>query len=83
MNLAPKKGENLERKVAVTLTQRDMLLLKLCLELVNRDYTRGGALRFDIQSLRDKLSTQQRAPDDSTTGTKTGNQTQKRRKERR
>lgn len=56
MNLAPKKGESLERKVTVTLTQRDMLLLKLCLELVNRDYTRSGALHFDIQSLRDKLS---------------------------
>ncbi len=56
MNLAPGKGEGLERKVTVTLTQRDILLLKLCLQLMDRDYTRGGALRFDIQSLRDKLS---------------------------
>ena len=58
MNLALKEGESLESKVTVTLTQRDMLLLKLCLELVDQNYTKGGALRFDIQSLRDKLSHQ-------------------------
>ena len=58
MNLALKEGESLETKVTVTITQRDMLLLKLCLELVDRNYTKGGALRFDIQSLRDKLSHQ-------------------------
>ncbi len=58
MNLALKEGGNLESKVTVVLTQRDMLLLKLCLELVDRNYTKGGALRFDIQSLRDKLSHQ-------------------------
>ncbi len=55
MNLALKEGESLESKVTVILTQRDMLLLKLCLELVGRNYTKSGALRFDIQSLRDKL----------------------------
>ncbi len=58
MNLALKEGKSLESKVTVTITQRDMLLLKLCLELVDRNYTKGGALRFDIQSLRDKLSHQ-------------------------
>ncbi len=58
MNLALKEGGNLESKVTVTVTQRDMLLLKLCLELVDRNYIKGGALRFDIQSLRDKLSHQ-------------------------
>jgi len=56
MNLAPKEGKSLEETVAVTLTQRDILLLKLCLQLVDRNYARGGTLRFDIQSLRDKLS---------------------------
>jgi len=58
MNLALKEGESLESKVTVTLTQRDMLLLKLCLELVDQNYIKGGTLRFDIQSLRDKLSHQ-------------------------
>ncbi len=56
MNLAPKEGESLEGKVMVTLTRRDMLLLKLCLDLVDKDYTRGGVLHLDIQSLRGKLS---------------------------
>ncbi len=58
MNLALKEGKSLESKVTVTITQRDMLLLKLCLELVDRNYTKGGALRFDIKSLQDKLSHQ-------------------------
>ena len=58
MNLALKEGKSLESKVTVALTQRDMLLLKLCLELVDRNYTKGSDLRFDIQSLRDKLSHQ-------------------------
>ncbi len=58
MNLALKEGESLESKAMVILTQRDMLLLKLCLKLVDRNYTKSGALRFDIQSLRDKLSHQ-------------------------
>ncbi len=56
MNRVLGQGENLESKVTVTLTQRDMLLLKLCLHLVDRDYTKAGVLLFDIQSLRDKLS---------------------------
>ncbi len=58
MNLALKEGESLESKATVILTQRDMLLVKLCLELVDRNYTKSGALRFDIQGLRDKLSHQ-------------------------
>ncbi len=49
MSLALKEGKSLESKVTVTLTQRDMLLLKLCLELVDRNYTKGGALRFDLE----------------------------------
>ncbi len=56
MNQVLRKDESLEGRVTVTLTQRDILLLKLCLQLMDRDYTRGGVLRFDIQSLRDKLS---------------------------
>lgn len=56
MNQVLRKDESLEGKVTVTLTQRDILLLKLCLQLVSRNYTKGGALRFDIQRLQDKLS---------------------------
>ncbi len=58
MNIALKEGKSLESKVTVVLTQRDMLLLKLCLQLIDRNYTKNGTLRFDIQSLRDKLSRQ-------------------------
>lgn len=58
MNLASGKSESLEGKVTMTLTQRDILLLKLCLQLVDREYTRSSTLRFDIENLRDKLSHQ-------------------------
>ena len=56
MNPALREGENLEETVTVTLTRRDILLLKLGLELVDRDYTKAGVLLFDIRSLRHKLS---------------------------
>lgn len=55
MNLVLKKGESLESRVTVALTQRDSLLLNLCLQPVERDHARGGFLHYDIQSLRDKL----------------------------
>ncbi len=32
-----------------------ILLLELCLQLVDRNYTKGDTIRFDIQRLRDKL----------------------------
>jgi len=44
MNPALRQDESLEGKVTVTLIQRDILLLKLCLELVDRDYPKGGAV---------------------------------------
>ncbi len=56
MNQDLRKSESPERKATVTLTLRDILLLKLGLELVNQDYTRGSALSLDIQSLKDKLA---------------------------
>ncbi len=59
MNSGLKGDKRLEEKVTITVTQKDMLLLKLCLELVDKNYTSGGTLRFDIQSLRDKLSVEQ------------------------
>ena len=83
MNRVLRKSESLEGTVTVTLTQRDLLLLDLCLGLIARHYAQKGTLSFDIQSLRDKLPTQQWAPDDSTTGIKNGNQIQKGSKERR
>ena len=51
-----REGESLEKKVTVTLTRRDILLLNLCLQLVERDHTKSSTLHYDIQSLRDKLS---------------------------
>jgi hypothetical protein len=51
-------GQSLDDKMAFILTQRDTRLLMLCLQLVDRNYTKGGALRFDIKRLRDKLSRQ-------------------------
>ncbi len=59
MNLGLKGDRRLEETVTITITQKDMLLLKLCLELVDKNYTSSGTLRFDIQSLRDKLSVEQ------------------------
>lgn len=55
MNPVLKKGESLESRVTVALTQRDIWLLNLCLQLVERDHTRSSFLHHDIQSLRDKL----------------------------
>ncbi len=56
MNPALRQNESLEGKVILTLTERDVLLLDLCLKLVDWHYLQKGTLSFDIQSLRDKLS---------------------------
>lgn len=56
MNLALSEGESLDGKVKVTLTRRDILLLNLCLQFMERDHNRSGTLHYDIQSLVDKLS---------------------------
>ncbi len=79
MESLAKGHQVLEDKVTVTLTQRDLLLLKLFLQMVAEDYTRSSALRFDIQRLRDKLSTEQ-TQECLSTSTKSGNQGQRRRK---
>ena len=47
---------SMKGKVTVTFTRRDILLLNLCLQLVERDHTKDGTLHFNIQNLRDKLS---------------------------
>jgi hypothetical protein len=54
MSFVLSSGTSLDEKVTVTLNQRDMLLLRLCLRLVQRSHS-SSALCFDIQSLRDKL----------------------------
>jgi len=58
MNMNPvlMKGESLEGKLTVALTRRDILLLNLCLQLVERNHAKGGSLYYDIQSLREELS---------------------------
>ena len=83
MNRALRKRENPEGMVTVTITERDVLLLDLCLNLVDRHYLQKGTLSFEVQRLRDKLLTRPRAPDDSTTGARNRHQLQKVRKERR
>ena len=79
MESLAKGHQVLNDKVTVTLTQRDMLLLKLFLQIVADDYTRSSALRFDIQRLRDKLSTEP-AQESLSTSTKSGNQGKRGRK---
>jgi hypothetical protein len=56
MNPVLKEGRSLEGNVTVTLTRRDILLLNLCLQLVERNHAKDGSLRYDIQGLRAKLS---------------------------
>ncbi len=50
------EGIEPENIYTVILTRRDILLLNLCLQVVERDYTKDGTLHSDIQSLREKLS---------------------------
>ncbi len=54
--LALNGSDKLNDKVSIALTGREVLLLDLCLKLVDWHYLQKGILRFDIQSLRDKLS---------------------------
>jgi hypothetical protein len=44
MRLDQVVGESLDPRVTLTLTRRDVLLLKLCLRLVDRDHIGGRAL---------------------------------------
>jgi hypothetical protein len=46
--------------MVLSITQRDLLLLTLCLQLVDRNYAKGSALRFDIERLKGKLSRRSR-----------------------
>ncbi len=59
--LALNESDKLNAKVSVALTERDLLLLKLCLKLVDRHYVQKGTLSFEVQRLRDKLSKEQQA----------------------
>ncbi len=46
----------LEDKAILTITERNVLLLDLCLKLVDRYYAQKGTLSFEVQRLGDKLS---------------------------
>ena len=48
--------ERVEPKITVTFSEREALLLRLFLNLVERNHAPSGILKFDIQSLREKLS---------------------------
>ena len=48
----------LEKEIAVTLTQRDLLLMKACLQVMEKQHARGGSVLFDIKSLQGKLAGQ-------------------------
>ena len=48
--------EGLDARVSVVLTNRELLLLKLCLHLVEQEYAKGSSsMLSDIQTLQDKL----------------------------
>ena len=50
-----------EDRVTLTITERDMLLLDLCLGLIARRYAQKGILSLEVQQLKDKLSKEQQA----------------------
>ncbi len=49
------KDTSLDEQVPLTLTQRDVLLLKLCVLMAN-EYSKGGTLHLDTEDLLRKLS---------------------------
>ena len=55
MSVNLKKAGFLEERITVTLTKRDLLLLKLCLQVMEREHAPGGSVLFDIKSLQGKL----------------------------
>ena len=55
----PKKGVELARGVTITVTQQEMLLLKLCLGIVKEQYAKAVSLNADIQRLTDKLQAEE------------------------
>jgi len=50
---------NAEREITLTLTERELFLLKWSLDLMARNHTEGGKLRSNIDSLRYKLALKQ------------------------
>jgi len=54
MNILMKNGYP-EKEIKVTLTQRDLLLMKACLQVMEKQHARGGSVLFDIKSLQNKL----------------------------
>jgi len=61
MESLAKGHQVLEDKVILTITERDVLLLYLCLKLVDRHYAQKGTLSSEVHRLKDKLSKEQQA----------------------
>ncbi len=50
------QGDLLDGAHNVDLTERELLLVRLCLQVVDQHHARGGSLHSDIVRLQDKLS---------------------------
>jgi len=48
---------DVEEKITLTLSERELFVIKWSLELMARNYQKGGILRYDIDSVRNKLAT--------------------------
>ncbi len=57
--LALNESDKLNAKVSIALTEREILLLDLCLGLIARHYAQKGTLSLEVQQLKDKLSKEQ------------------------
>lgn len=56
---------DLQSPVIITLTWRDILLLKTCLNIIVREHVTSGNLHFDIQKLQERLSLEMRSSQDN------------------
>jgi len=46
----------IEQQIMLSLTERELLLIKWSLELMAADCQKGGIMRYDVDSVRDKLA---------------------------
>ena len=59
--LALNGSDKLNDEVSIALTEREVLLLDLCLGLIARHYAQKSTLSLEVQQLKDKLSKKQQA----------------------
>ena len=52
----PKNENGLDRKVTISVTRREMLLLELCISVAEHRYAKSDSLSTAIQRLTDKLA---------------------------